>query len=78
MSIQAVEAVYEHGVFRPVQPLTVPLIEGQRVHLVVDTAERPTDVLSLATSVFEGLSEQEIREIETIARERPPFFGERS
>ena len=43
MTIQ-MEAVYENGVFRPMQP--VPLAEHQRVTVTVD-AERPAEALPL-------------------------------
>lgn len=78
MSIQTIEAIYEQGTFRLVQPPTVPIQEGQRVRLVVDTEVTTDDVLALATSVFDGLSEQAINDIETIAHQRDPFFGDRS
>jgi predicted DNA-binding antitoxin AbrB/MazE fold protein len=78
MSIQTIEAVYEHGIFRLMEPPQVPIEEGQRVRLVVETEPVNDDVLALATSIFDGLSEQDIAEIDTIAGQREPFFGERS
>jgi hypothetical protein len=36
------------------------------------------EIGDLATSIFDGLSEQDISDIEAIARQRDPFFGERS
>jgi predicted DNA-binding antitoxin AbrB/MazE fold protein len=78
MTVQTIEAVYEHGTFRLVQQPLVPLAEGQRVRLVVETPPETEDVLALATSVFDGLSEQDISEIEAIAQKRDLFFGERS
>lgn len=69
------EAVFENGVFRP---LTAPsdITEGQRVKLTVE-AETPEDVLSLAAKVYDGLSGDEIDEIERIALDRRDFFGGR-
>lgn len=78
MTIQTVEAVYEHGIFRLIQPTSVTLAEGQHVRLVVEMTPSNQDVLALAMSVFDGLSEQEIADIETIAHHRLPFFGERA
>lgn len=66
MTIQMVEAVYEHGQFRLIQPLDLAFQEGQRVRLVVDTEAMPA-MLALATSVFDGLSDQDIRDIGQIA-----------
>ena len=78
MTIQTLEAVYERGTFRLVQSPAVPLVEGQRVRLVVETTPTPEDVLALATCVFDGLSEEEIADIAAIAEQRTPFFGDRS
>lgn len=78
MTIQTVEAVYEDGMFRLIQSPKLLIEEGQRVRLVVDTEPIMDDVLALATSVFDGLSEQDISDIEAIAHQRKPFFGDRS
>lgn len=77
MTIQTVEAVYEHGQFRLVEPLAGVFQEGQRVRIVVETNATPT-VLALATAVFDGLSKQDIDEIDQIARDRDSFFGDRT
>jgi predicted DNA-binding antitoxin AbrB/MazE fold protein len=43
-----IEAIYDHGVFRPVNPLAVP--EGARVHLRVEEENgRPAEVSAEAT-----------------------------
>ena len=78
MTIQTVEAVYEQGTFRLVQSPSVPFQEGQRVRIVVDTEADAEDILALATSVFDGLSEQDIQDIDAISSQRNPFFGKRS
>ncbi len=74
MATQTYEAVFQNGVFRLVQPVVAELAEGQHVRLVVEVEDG--DVLSLATGVYEGLSDAEIREVEQIALERRDFFGE--
>lgn len=38
---ESVEAIYENGVFRPLQPVNLP--EGERVRLTVATGERAND-----------------------------------
>lgn len=38
---ESVEAIYENGVFRPLQPVNLP--EGERVHLTVAADERAND-----------------------------------
>ena len=71
---QTLEAVYENGVFRPLEK--IEMAEGQQVWLIVETL--PEDLLELAAQVYEGLSDKEIDEIEQIALDRRPFFGERT
>ncbi len=71
---QAVEAVFEDGGFKLVNPANLPLAEGQRVRLIVETAA-PDDLLELAAQVYAGLSEEQINEIERIALERKEFFS---
>ncbi len=71
---RAIEAVYEHGAFRPLEP--VELTEGKKVRLSVDVVEEgltPDEMLALARKVYEGLSEENIREIEAIALDRSNF-----
>ena len=70
MSEPTCEAVFENGVFRPLERLPVALIEGQLVRLVVELEQPQTDALSLIGQVYQGLSEEEISEIERIALNR--------
>jgi predicted DNA-binding antitoxin AbrB/MazE fold protein len=65
--------VYQDGVFRPVSPPELP--EGERVRLTVERVAqaKPDDILKLAKRVYEGLSQQDIDEIEDIARHQPLF-----
>jgi predicted DNA-binding antitoxin AbrB/MazE fold protein len=62
-----VEAIFEDGVFKPVERPESP--EGEHVQLTVETAERAADEnpLDLAVRVYRGLRPQEIEEIERIA-----------
>ena len=73
---EVIEAIYEQGVFKPLQALEIP--EGQHVRLVVETAEAKTaeDMLALAAQVYEGLSPEDVDTIEEIACNRRDFFGE--
>jgi predicted DNA-binding antitoxin AbrB/MazE fold protein len=68
-----VDAVYQDGVFRPVSPPELP--DGERVRLTVErvTPTNPDDILKLASRVYCGLSQQEIDEIEGMARHRSLF-----
>lgn len=74
----SVEAIYEHGIFRPLKHLDFS--EGQHVQLVVKvpTQEAPDEMLELASQVYEGLSDQDVDEIERIALNRREFFGEKN
>lgn len=78
MSTETIEAVYEHGGFRPITPVGIKLKEGQKVRLVVEQFERPDKILALAAQVYEGFSEDQIDSIEKHIRRREDFFGERS
>lgn len=72
------DAVYENGVFRPLKPPEIP--EGQQVRLVIESSAtpKPDEMLKLAAQVYQGLSDQEIDEIEQIALDRRDFFSPRS
>ncbi|MFZ5830325.1 MAG: antitoxin AF2212-like protein [Planctomycetota bacterium] len=73
----AIDAIFEHGVFRPVQGNTTAIVEGQRVRITVEDEPEPQS-LQLAMAVYDGLSEQEIQEVEGILLQRSNFFGRRS
>ena len=69
------EAIYEDGVLKPVQPLNIS--EGQHVRLEIDdpSEEDPDDLLELAAMVYDGLTGDEIDDIERIATERRDFLN---
>lgn len=73
----AIDAIYENGTFRPIQRELLKLSDGQQVRITVEDESEP-DVLRLAARVYEGLSSEEIDEIERIALNRGDFFGGRS
>ena len=64
---QILDAIYENGVFRPLK--NIDISEGQSVRLIVETTSSlsPDDLLNLAAQVYEGLSDEDIKEIEEIA-----------
>ncbi len=72
----AIEAIYENGAFRPLQPDAVVIPDGQLVRLTIEN-ETEHEQLKLAAEVYEGLSESEIADIERIALDRSNFFGSR-
>lgn len=51
------------------------LPEGERVRLTVERVAQstPDDILRLASQVYEGLSQQDIDEVEDMARHRALF-----
>ncbi|MGK7903608.1 MAG: antitoxin family protein [Hormoscilla sp.] len=73
---QTINALYEKGVFRPLENLAIS--EGTQVRLTVETSmDEPqscpiasTDLLELAARVYQGLSEEEIDAIEQIILNR--------
>ena len=68
-----VEAIFEDGVFKPVQRPEIP--EGEHVQLTVETtAGIQEDPLELAARVYRGLQPEEIDEIERMALDRSHFF----
>lgn len=75
---QTMDAVYENGVFRP---LNAPeLSEGQFVRIEIETPlkESSDDLLELAARVYEGLSKNDIDAVEKIANDRRGFFENRN
>lgn len=67
MTLGTCDAVYEKGVFRPVQG-SPHLAEGQHVRLIVEQAG--TNGLDLAAGVYQGLTGDQVDEIERIALDR--------
>lgn len=72
-----VEAVFEDGVFKPVQRPDLP--DGARVRITVERVGQtpPDDLLRLAARVYEGLSAEDSDEIEAMARRRTLFTDAR-
>lgn len=75
---QTLEAIFENGVFRLLESPATPLAQGQRVRITVETEADPDDVLALAGQVYDGLSEEEIEDVEKISLDRRAFFGDRA
>ena len=71
-----IDAVFENGLFRPLDPVHVSVREGERVRLRIEGTAGPTS-LDLAGQVYDGLTPAEIAEIERVALRRGSFFGTR-
>jgi predicted DNA-binding antitoxin AbrB/MazE fold protein len=67
-------AVYEHGVLMPQEPLDLP--EHQRVLITIHgpAPESPDETLDAWVRVDEGLSEDEVAQVEAIALDRSHFM----
>lgn len=71
---RVLEALYEGGVFKPLEPLSLP--EHQRVTVTIHLpcTESPDIELEAWQQVYAGLSDQDIVEIESIALDRGQFM----
>ena len=74
MTNDIVNAVFENGVFRPLDPVHINVRDGDHVCLRIEGPMKPTS-LDLASRVYAGLSESDIADIERIALDRTNFFG---
>ncbi len=75
---QKIEAVYQNGMFKPITPISDEIIEGETVEIIIEDRKlSPEEMLKLAGQVYEGLSDEDIDEIEKIALDRSNFFGDR-
>ena len=77
---QTIEAIYQNGIFKPLNPVSDEIAEGKKVKLVVETEpdeEEVNPIMKLAENFYEGLSDEDIEEIERIALDRSNFFGDR-
>lgn len=75
---QTIEAIYQNGMFKPLAPVPEEITEGKTVEITIsEIGVSPEEMLELAGKVYEGLSEEDIDEIEKIALDRTNFFGDR-
>lgn len=69
---RTVEAIFEDGVLKPTSPLNIA--EHKKVTLIIeDESTEPVDILSLASTVYNGLSPEDIEDIETLSLDRSRF-----
>ena len=73
---QVLEAIYENGVFKPLE--ATHLSEHQRVLLTIRplVSESSSTELDAWQQVYAGLSDQDIAEIEAIALDRSRFMAQ--
>ena len=75
---KTIEAVYENGVFRPLESVTLP--EGQRVQVSVPELEAEIQRRLAALDAFDAVCEdltEEQQQLLDEAVERHPWFGDR-
>jgi predicted DNA-binding antitoxin AbrB/MazE fold protein len=69
---KTIEAIFEGGVFKPTSLLDIP--EHKKVTLIIeDEIEESRDILSIASKVYNGLSPEDIRDIEKVILDRSHF-----
>lgn len=69
---KTIEAIFENGVFKPTSPPDIS--EHKRVTLIIkENNEETPDILSLASTVYDDLSQSDIEDIEKIALDRSRF-----
>ncbi len=73
---QTIKARYHDGVLQPLEPLA--LADEAEVQVTVDTtaAVSADEILRQAAQVYQGLTVDQIAEVETIALDRRQFFRE--
>jgi predicted DNA-binding antitoxin AbrB/MazE fold protein len=75
---QTIEAIYQNGIFKPLNPVSDELAEGEMVEITIKEKRlSPDEMLELAGQVYDGLSDEDIDEVERIALDRSNFFGDR-
>jgi predicted DNA-binding antitoxin AbrB/MazE fold protein len=73
---QTLDAVFKDGSFKPLSNGSLPFAEGQRVKLTVETpAEAQDDLIELVAQIYDGLTEEDMNEVERLALDRSSFFG---
>ena len=69
---KTVEAIFERGVLIPTSPLNIS--EHKKVTLTIeDETVESADILSLSAMVYNGLSPEDIEEIEKLSLDRSGF-----
>ncbi|MGI8494583.1 MAG: antitoxin AF2212-like protein [Pyrinomonadaceae bacterium] len=76
--MQTIEAIYQNGIFKPLNPVSDEIEEGEMVEIIIkDRSFSPDEMLKLAGQIYKGLSDKDIEEIERIALDRSNLSGDR-
>jgi len=68
------EAIYENGVFRPLESLHLPEHQKVKITIQLPPLEDPDKELKSWHQVYAGLSDSDVREIEAMALDRSHFM----
>ena len=68
------EAIYEDGVLKPLKSLKLPEHQKVTITIQLPPVENPDQELESWHQVYSELSDQEIKEIESIALDRSHFM----
>ena len=69
---KTVEAIYEDGVIKPLIPLNIP--EHKKIRLTIEEDSRElSEIISLASMVYDGFSSEDIEDVERIVLDRNHF-----
>ena len=73
---QTIKSRYHDGVLQPLKPLA--FADGTEVQVTVDTSAvvSADEILRRAAQVYQGLTTDQVAEVETIALDRRQFFRE--
>lgn len=71
---RVVEAIYENGVLTPLEALNLPERQQLTIVILLPATEGPDEGLKAWQQVYEGLSEQEVADIEDIVLDRSHFM----
>jgi predicted DNA-binding antitoxin AbrB/MazE fold protein len=71
---RTLKAIYEQGVLTPLEPLELP--EHQRVIITIHgpIPESPDEALDAWHHVYEGLSDEDVAQVEAMALDRSRFM----
>jgi len=70
------EAVFENGVLKPLESIRLPEHQKVTITIQLPPVENPDEELASWHRVYAGLSDADIRDIESIALDRTNFMAQ--
>ncbi len=76
---KTIDAIYENGVLRPLEPIDIKEHTKVRITLEIETERRKKieEILELARKSYEGLSEEQLAVVESARLNKTLFFPKR-